>query len=314
MSKPPLTHGPARVEDRPGPGKLRGNAAARLVPQARLSSPIPWVIAIMIALVVVASAGGLSLRNLAENARADLSGALTVQIVVANKDMRSQQVEAAAKLLVQQPRVSVVRVVPEAELKALLEPWLGTTAGNDEIPIPGLIDVELTETASEDDIARLESALATAVPDARVDAQSDWLQPVYSALAALQYLVVGLIALLALACAAAVWLASRSTLANHSDTVEILHLLGGTDQQLVRVFQRSVVRDAVLGSAVGLVLGATAVWVLGLQFAALDSGMTSGGGLRSLDWAIIALIPIAGVILAMMTGRITILAALRRML
>ena len=38
-----------------------GERAARLVPQARLSGPMPWVIAIMVALTVVAAAGGLAL-------------------------------------------------------------------------------------------------------------------------------------------------------------------------------------------------------------------------------------------------------------
>ena len=94
----------------------------------------------------------------------------------------------------------------------------------------------------------------------------------------------------------------------------MIHLLGGTDAQVTRIFQRSVLREAAFGSIIGLLLGVAAVWLLGQQFAALGSGMIGGGGLGWSDWAIIGLIPAAGVLLALVTGRITIRLALRSML
>ncbi|MEM6475512.1 MAG: cell division protein [Pseudomonadota bacterium] len=297
-----------------GAGRLSGSVVAQLLPQSRFGGPIPWVIAILIALVVVAAAGGLSLRNLAENARADLSGALTVQIVDANAETRGEQAQAVADALGNEPLVRSVRVVPEEELNQLLEPWLGAGASSEDVPIPALIDVELTQRASPDEIARIDAIVAQAAPSARVDAQSEWLQPVYEALSALQYLALALIALVAIATASAVWLAARSALSNHGETVEIIHLLGGTDAQVTRIFQRSVLREATFGALIGLVLGVVAVWLLGQQFAALDSGMVAGGGLDLTDWLIIAAIPVGGVLLALITGRITIASALKAML
>ena len=59
----------------------RFGSGDRLVPHARLAGPMPWVIAIMIALTVIAAGAGLALRNLSDNARAEIAGGLTVQIV-----------------------------------------------------------------------------------------------------------------------------------------------------------------------------------------------------------------------------------------
>lgn len=313
MSAPPLP-----AEQTPSSGPMKPSTTASLLPQTRFGGPIPWVIAILIALVVMTSAGGLALRNLAENARADLSDAVTVQIIEADPEIRDAQASAAAGALGRQPLVTSVRIVPEAELTELLEPWLGANAASEDVPIPALIDVELTRRASAGEVAQLQSALDEALSEfassARVDAQSEWLRPVYDALAALQYLALALIALVAFATAAAVWLAARSAFSNHEDTVEIIHLLGGTDAQVTRIFQRSVLRDAAFGAIVGLLLGLGAVWLLGRQFAALDSGMIGGGGLGWGDWLIIALIPVGGVLLALITGRITIGFALRSML
>ena len=92
------------------------------------------------------------------------------------------------------------------------------------------------------------------------------------------------------------------------------HLLGGTDGQIARIFQRSIGFDAVLGGAVGLAFGLGAILLLGRQFAALGSGMVAGGGLGWIDWLLIAAIPLAGVVIAMFTARWTVLAALSRML
>ena len=191
---------------------------------------------------------------------------------------------------------------------------MGEGASSEELPVPALIDVELTRRAEPNEIAALQTYLDGVSEGIRVDAQSEWLRPVYDALSALQYLAMALIALVAFATAAAVWLAARSAFGNHSDTVEIIHLLGATEGQVTGIFQRSVVRDAAFGAVVGLVLGMIAVWILGNQFAALDSGMIGGGGLGWFDWVVIAVIPLAGVLLALVTGRITIAVALRKML
>lgn len=298
----------------PATAAARPARPARLLPPPRLGGLVPWVMAILIALVVIAAAGGLALRNLAEQARADLAAAVSVQVIEPNPDLRPQRGQAALAVLRGMALVRSVRLVPEEELVALLEPWLGAAVSSGDVPIPVLIDVELTRRASPQEIAAIAAALEAKVPGARVDAQGDWLRPVYRALAALQWLALVLIALLALATAAAVWLASRNTLAQHRETVEIIHLLGGTDRQIARIFLRTVLREAALGALLGMALGLAAVWLLGQQFAALDSGMAGGGALGPRDWAVIAAVPIAAVLLALGTARMTIALALKAML
>ena len=317
MSKlPPLPEAPEAQTDEAAapPARPRGRAAARLLPPTRLTGPIPWVIAILIALVVIAAAGGLALRNLASSADDGLSRALSVQVVEPNPDLRAAGGAAAVRVLTGIPGVQAVRLVPEAELTAMLEPWLGQGVAGGDVPIPALIDVELARSASPAEVARIEAALKAQVPAARVDAQGTFLRPVQNALAALQWLALGLVALVALATAAAVGLSARNAFAAARDTVEIMHLLGASQGQIAAVFLRDVVREASFGAALGGIAGAAAVWVLGRQFAALDSGMVSGGGLLAQDWLLLAAIPVAGVLLALVTARMTIALALKAML
>jgi hypothetical protein len=59
----------------PAPAPAVPRSSGALLPQPRLAGPMPWVLAILIALVLIAAAGGLALRNLASAARADLAAA-----------------------------------------------------------------------------------------------------------------------------------------------------------------------------------------------------------------------------------------------
>ena len=311
MRGPPVL---ARAVER-GLAPFRGERASDLVPQARLSGPMPWVIAIMVALTAITGAGGLALDNITDRARAELSGGVTVQILEANPVRREALAREAQDMLAGDGQVSSYRLVPQEELSDLLDPWLDL--GEDTsatVPIPALIDVRLSPDAGEGAITELRERMREAIPKARVDAQSSWLAPVFDALGSLQLMAAALVVLLALTSAAAVWLASRNALGTNRDTIEIIHLLGGTDQQIARIFQRSIAFDAILGGAVGLALGLVAIIALGDRFAALDSGMVAGGTLTTLDWLVVAAIPFAGVAIAIVTARMTVLAALRRML
>lgn len=275
---------------------------------------MPWVIAIMVALTVLAAGGGLALANLVDRASSDLAGGATVQIVDADSAQRAAQAQAAVAVLSDDPAVASVSLLPDEQVEALLEPWLGAGASDDSLPLPSLIDLRFREEADEQLIERMRSRLAKVAPAARIDAQSTWLAPVLRALSTLRWVSFGLVFLLAFTGAAAVWLAARNALGTNRDTIEIVHLLGGNDNQIARIFQRSILLDALAGGALGLVLGAAAVLLMGAQFAALDSGLVAGGGLGTLDWMILATVPLFAVGIAVYTARMTVLSSLGRML
>ena len=151
---------------------LSGARDTELIPQARLSGPMPWVIAIMVALTVIALAGGLTLRNTVLSAQHELRGGMTVQIVEAREDSRQAQSRAAIARLQTLPAVRSVRQVPQGEIDQLIEPWLGSVAGSADaaaIPVPSLIDVQLYGEATDRRIAEVRTALASVAPAARVD-------------------------------------------------------------------------------------------------------------------------------------------------
>jgi cell division transport system permease protein len=71
---------------------------------------------------------------------------------------------------------------------------------------------------------------------------------------------------------------------------------------------------ALEGGIAGMAAAVTVIAVLGQQFGALGAGIVTGATLDWLDWIALGVIPLAGIGLAMVTARWTVLRALSRML
>ncbi|WP_217272138.1 ABC transporter permease [Sphingopyxis sp. BSNA05] len=268
----------------------------------------------MIFLTVLAAAAGLAMNRAISDVSDELSSRATVQIIEANPEIRSRQAAAAAERLRALPLIEEVRVLPPAEIEALIEPWLGTQDLADDIPLPALIDLKLVRIASEAEYQSLRGALQAIAPGARVEPSSGYIAPVIALVRSLQWIAFGLVGLLALATGAAVIISARSALNTHGETIAVVHLLGGTDQQISRLFQRRIALDALLGGLIGLVGGTAIIWLISIQLNALGSGLVESVGLDWWSWLIIAAIPILGMFLAMVTARLTVIGALKKIL
>ena len=286
----------------------------RLIPEGRLSGPMPWVIAIMIFLTVLAAAAGLAMTRAMGDVSDELSSRATVQIIEANPELKNGQAAAVAERLRVLPVVQEVRVLPPEEIDALIEPWLGTQDLAGDIPLPALIDVKLARAATESEYQSLRNTLQSIAPGVRVEPSSSYIAPILSLVRSFQWIAFGLVALLALATGSAVIISARSALNTHSETIAVVHLLGGTDEQISRLFQRRIALDALLGGVIGLVGGSVIIWLISGQLSALGSGLVQSVGLDWWSWLIIAVIPILGMFLAMVTAKLTVIGALKKIL
>jgi cell division transport system permease protein len=290
-----------------------GAADRRLLPEGRLSGPMPWVIAIMMFLTVLAAAAGLGLGGAAASLGANIGNRITVQIVEPNPDRREAEAARAVAELDRLPGVEEVRRLSEAEIRKLLEPWLGSGGLDGDLPIPAMIDAELSPSGYAG-LEGLRASLVQVAPSARVDDNAQWLAPLGSLIAALKWLAIGLVVLMIGATAATVVLAARAALDTHRGTIEVLHLMGATDVQVARLFQRRIALDALFGGIVGFLSAALALLVIGRRLGALGSDLLGSAALPPLTWLILFGLPVLGVILSMLVARATILRALGRML
>ena len=286
----------------------------KLIPEGRLSGPMPWVIAIMLFLTLLVAAAGLTLAEAARQGGQDLARHVTVQIIEADPAQRATQRAAVTRALRKLDSIAEVKPVPDAQVRALLEPWLGTGVIDADVPVPALVDVRFGSVPTAETITRLQSTLRSVAPNIRVDSHSSWMAPFFELMRALLWLAAAMFLLLLVATSAVVILAVRSTLNTHRETIEIMHMMGGTDVQAARLFQRRVALDALLGGIVGFIVAAVVIITVGGRFAAVEPGLLSDAHFPYYGWAILALIPLAVMALAMLMARMTVISALKRIL
>ncbi len=285
----------------------------RVLPEGRFAGPMPWVIAIMMFLAMLAAAAGLAIERTTASMRDALAGRITVQIVEANPDLRTRQRADVARELRRLASASAVTEVSDAEVRDLLTPWLGAEGLDSDIPVPALIDATLSDSSAPA-IADIQRTVRTLAPSARVDRHADWLGPLAGLLETLKWLAIALVVLTGVAAAAAVILGSRAALDQHRATIDVMHLMGATDRQISRLFERRVAQDAISGAALGLVLAFGALMVVGWRFQAVGAALVAGSALGLIDITLLCLIPIAGVGLAILSARITVLRSLAHIL
>lgn len=293
--------------------RLRLNPTAadrRLLDEGRATRTMTAIMAIMLFLTTLAGALGLGMFAATAQLDRQLEGRLTVQIVEPNAQTRDAQAAAMAAELGRLAGVTRVKEADRAQLAELLKPWLGDAGLDPELPMPAMIDVEVRTDA----ISAVENAARRIVPSARVDRHAQWLSPVRGFMTMLSWLAVGLMLLIATATAAIVLLAARSGLDTHRDTIEVLHMLGSTDVQVARLFQRRIAFDTLIGGLAGTLAALVLVALLQSRIGTIGSEMLNGVALQRRDWFILLLLPLAFALLATLAARLAVLRTLGRAL
>lgn len=292
------------------------NPTDRLLPEGRLGGPMPWVVAIMVFLTMLAAAGGLVLGGLAQALGGAVEGRLTVQIPGDDAKGQGAATGAVARRLTGIAGVTAVRIVPRERLLDQLRPWLGADLGDAGLPVPALIDVDVAAPqARADDLRRaIASAAADAAPGARLVAHADFLAPLARFVRSVVAGAIAVVGLMAIATAATVVLAARGALAAHRSTIEVMHMLGATDQQVTRLFQRRLTLDVAFGAALGLVVAAVVAYATARAIAQLGGDMVAGLTLPFWSWLLLPMLAALFILIARVAARIALSRSLARAL
>ena len=276
----------------------------RLLPGGRFRGPTPFVIAIMTFAMMTVAAAGLALSNAAGLVVQGVENRYAVQ-VPAGAGLLPRALAAARSA----PGVESAVAVPEAEMRRTLERWLGPAGADAELPVPALVTLDIAEGA---DLRAIAARVEAAAPGARVIAHREKLEPVLRAIRVLQWLALALVGLMAAATSAAVVLAARGALDTHRSTIEVMHGVGATDLQVTHLFQRKIALDSLAGGLVGALAAWLVLLLLAGGGAAFAGDLMGTTPLRARDLVMLALLPLALVVIATWVARLAVLATLRR--
>lgn len=277
---------------------------------------LPWIIALMVYLAGLALAGTLVLQAALVHWNQSLTGTLTVQVPPPDPGT-PDPLPGVLALLRGTPGVVSAEALSRAATAKLIEPWLGTALTPDELALPRLIDLRI-DTAAPPDLAALRQRLAAAAPEASLDDHRLWLDRLAQLVLSIEATALAIVALIAGAAVLTVVFTTRAGLAVHHGVVEVLHLIGARDGYIAAQFQRQALELGLRGGLVGLLL--TVATLLGIGHAGAATALF-GEDVRLLpalrlagwQWPLLAALPFAAAFIAMLTARLTVLRALKRM-
>jgi cell division transport system permease protein len=277
---------------------------------------LPWIIGFMVYLAMIAATVALLVEHVTQRWQRDLSGQLTVELpAVAGEDeaARKQRVDEAVEEITDTNGIIGTRLLDQAEVKRLLSPWLGAQADQLGVTLPDLVAVSL-QPGVRPNLSELAERLQAASPGAAIDDHADFNAGAMNFLKTIEVLAVSLLALVLVATAGVVAFVARAGLSIHRRIVEIVHLVGAHDSYIARQFQAQAFRYGFMGAFIGTLLAAATLLSAGV-FAARGVAPISAAVRAFESWMIwpLALIPLAAVLIAMVTVRLAVLQALRRM-
>lgn len=277
---------------------------------------LPWIIGFMVYLAMIAATVALLLDHVTQRWQRDLRGQLTVELptVLGEDDAaHRERVDAAVDEVSATNGIIGTRLLDQTEVKRLLAPWLGEQAGDLGVSLPDLIAVSV-QPDIRPNLSELAERLQTASPGAVIDDHADFNARAMNFLKTIEVLAVSLLALVLVATAGVVAFVARAGLSIHRRIVEIVHLVGAHDSYVARQFQAQAFRYGFVGAMIGTLLAILTLVAAGI-FAAHDVAPI-GTALKAFEpWMVwpLALIPLAAVLIAMITVRLAVLQALRRM-
>lgn len=276
---------------------------------------LPWIIAIMVFLAAAAMAGAFILGNSISEWETELSGHLTVQIPhsdsLGGDDLRDDVLDKILEILRETEGVASADLLDREDMTKLLEPWLGTFANEDGLPLPYLIDVTLHENATLN-TAALAAQLRKYTPDVAVDDHRVWLADFIDLARTIQFVAFAVVGLVGITSILAVAFVTRSGITMHHQVIEMLHQMGAQDAYVARQFQAHTFFLAARGALAGG--GITILTLMVIAHAAhdLEAAFLPSVGLTPWNWGALATVPVFATVIAVLTARLTVLKYLAR--
>ena len=254
--------------------------------------------------------GALVVSDTIDSWDSSLTGRMTVQVP---RDSATEQTMAMlVSMLAATPGITAVRPVPDREARALLIPWLGEEVVNSGLPVPALIDVELSPGARVD-AGQLADRLSGTAVGASVDDHRAWLSALINLGRTVEILAFVILGLIASAAVVAEIFTTRSGLAVHAAIIELLHQMGARDSYIAGQFQLQAMMLALRGGFAGAGAAAVVLLIFAWVGQGIDAAFLPPVTLTIGEWIALLIVPAGAVIIAMLTARLTVLRALARM-
>ena len=271
-----------------------------------------WLVMVLVFTASLALTANAYIGALLQHWNQSVTGTLTIQIPVMldAKDPTSSETTARVlDILTRHPAVENAAAVPREKVTELLKPWFGAGEAVADLPLPVLVDVRLS-TSEPAAIDAVSSSVQTAAPGAVIDDHRAWLNRVIGLAEGLGAIALTTMVLITVALGLTIVFATRASLAEFAQTIEVLHIVGAKDGYIAGQFARRALLQSTLGGIVGLLIYAPTFAFITWLASRIETGILPDIHFPLDHWITLALLPFVAGLIATITANVTVRRAL----
>ena len=276
---------------------------------------VPWIVALMVYLATVSLIVASTISGVVQRWDMGLAGRLTIELPSPNlaqeSDANVHLREETHRLLAQTPGIGTVRQLTPQEVLKIIEPWTGgqeITLSEEVFPV--LLDVELIDRKLVS-IPKLKESLVQLNAGITVKDHLKWQEGILDLAHSARVIGFSIVSMIMLAAICIIAFTAQTSLIIHRQIIEVLYLVGATDEYIARQFQSHACRVGIKGGIVGLILFGTTFMLLGFFARNLDTRLLAEVISPIMLWTIAIIIPLIVTALMMLSARFTVQIALR---
>ncbi len=277
------------------------------------------LVGLMSFLAVLACSGTFALSNMTNRWSSGLENKVTIEIAVETKEGHllsnrtvKKETKKLADKLAKNPIIKSISVLTSEEIQELISPWIGKDLTLNDIPLPGLIAVELRHS-DKASLNMLKANIAAISQYAQLETHHEWLADLISFANSLKALSLFIALIIGGATITAITAGIRTRLAIHNKEVELLHHMGATDNYIARQFQRHAMMLAFKGGVIGTLSGLIVIAMIVLLSKNSGSALIPSIEIGYMALLFLFLIPVIVALIAIVTSRFTVLRSLEKM-
>lgn len=276
---------------------------------------VPWIVALMVYLATISLIIATMVSGIVKRWDLGLVGRLTVELPAPNlmeDDRHSQYLtDQVKKTLMQMPGAGNIRQLSSNEVLKIIEPWVGgKQIILDPEVLPILFDVELMDRKFVN-LPQLKQKLHKLHHGITIEDHLGWQEGLLDLAHSAKVIGFSIVSMILFAAICIIAFTAQTSLIIHRQVIEILYLIGATDDYIAKQFQHHALQVGIKGGAIGIGLFTITYILLNFFSRNLDTRIIHDILSPTGIWAIACIIPIAITGLMMISARLTVRVALR---
>ena len=280
---------------------------------------LAWIMLSMIYLAVVTLTGVLISNSSSKEWLESVDNVVTVQVSDPNAkseaDDGSTRLEAIVKKLRITAGIKKIEIFDEEETLGLLNNWLSQDILND-INLPAVIEVKLSKPINKEQISQ---KIGSLIPGVSIDDHSRWKQKLMSLIDTIENLGWVIFILVLIVCLTSIIFAIAMTIANNSEVINLIDLMGGGSSFIAEIFQKQILFVMGPSALIGSFIAIVTLFILNDYLETLlpdilpGSISSLGEKLNFWEWSLIASAPLVFIFLSLITVRVSVVVLLGKL-